>query len=60
MKQSRIEEIVNAYADATFSEDQKRFMLLACENVERETRQDFVSAVYDLANKVAVKPRQSD
>ena len=60
MKQSRIEEIIDTYTDDTFSDEQKRIMRLACENVERETRQECVSKAYDLANELAKTPRQRE
>ena len=61
MKQKRIEEIVLAYFPKDeFTDEQRRFARLACENVERETRQEAVSAAYDLANNLAKTPRESD
>ena len=58
MKQSRLQEIVDVYTNGgDFTVEQERLVRLACENVERETRQDAVSATYDLANKLAQTPR---
>ena len=59
MKQSRIQQIVDAYLPKDeFSEETRRYARLACENVERETRQDAVSLAYDLANTLAKTPRE--
>lgn len=61
MKQKRINEIVLAYfPEDEFSDEHRRFARLACENVERETRQEAVSAAYDLANSLASTPRELD
>ena len=61
MQQKRIEEIVLTYFPKDeFSDEQRRFARLACENVERETRQEAVSAAYDLANMLAKTPREHD
>jgi len=59
MRQKRIEEIVLAYFPKNeFTDEHRRFAQLACENVERETRQEAVSAVFDLANALAKTPRE--
>lgn len=62
MKQKRIEEIVLAYfpEGGEFNDKHRRFARLACENVEREARQEAVSMAYDLANNLAKTPRDSD
>ena len=53
MKQKRIDEIVLAYfPDDEFNDDHRRFARLACENVERETRQEAVDMAYDLISKL--------
>lgn len=57
----RIEEIIEAYfPKPEFTDDHRRFARLACENVERETRQEATSAAYDLANELAKSPRQRE
>lgn len=59
MEQRRLEEIVDAYLPKDeFGDDIRRFARLACENVEREVRQDAVSAAHHLANQLAVTPKQ--
>lgn len=59
MKQERIEEIVLAYfPKGEFTDEHRRFARLACENVELETRQEAVSAAYDLANNLAYVSRK--
>lgn len=62
MKQRRIDEIVLAYFpdEGEFSDDHRRLARIACENVERESRQEAVSMAYDLANNLANSPRQND
>jgi hypothetical protein len=61
MKQGRINEIVLAYfPEGEFTDEQRCFARLACENVERETRQEAVSMAYDLANSLAQTPRDKD
>ena len=54
MKKSRIEEIINVYfPESEYDNDTRYKVWLVASNVERETRQDAVSSVYDLANALA-------
>jgi len=58
MKQARINEIITIYFPIDkFSDEQRDTARLACENVEREVRQEATSAVFDLANSLSKKPR---
>ena len=61
MNQERINEIIATYfPNSEFTDEQIRLARIACENVERETRQQAVSDVYDLANHLARTPKERD
>jgi len=62
MKQKRIDEIVLAHfpKDGGFNDEVRTFARLACENVERETRQEAVNMAHDLVNSLAKTPREGD
>ena len=51
--QSIIEHIVSAYFPSDqFSDETRRLATFACENVEREVRQDIAKNAYELANQI--------
>lgn len=61
MRYSEIQDILTLYTkDEGFTKDQIKIICTLCDVVERTTRQECVSAAYDLANKLAVSPRNQD
>lgn len=60
MTQSRLEKIVEAFTDETFTSEQKRCVRLACEDIERETRHGIVELLHQNTSKINRTPREKN